>query len=165
MPAPISFRGLHFQVNSTSATLPCLEMPLTVTNSLFAAGMLKVGFSASPGPTRFWIVATPAGVSVICQHGGGTMAGGHTALVAEIQPRCCSTRYSGERESSFDTTPVRNWNCCGLRKGSESAIRSAARRRVRKSRGEQEQSRRRATIPNTARMNDFRMNRQEILDH
>src|SRR5208337_595254 len=90
------------------------------------------------------------------QQGGGTRVGGQAALVPEIQPRCCSARDSGERKSSFEITPVRNRNCCGARKVSERSIRSAARRRVRKSRGEQDGSKSRARMLR-ARMNSFRM--------
>src|SRR5258708_33409823 len=46
-------------------------------------------------------------------------------------------------------TPVTNWNCRGARKVSEAAMRSAARRRVRKSRGEQAQTNSENTIGKT----------------
>jgi hypothetical protein len=54
-----------------------------------------------------------------------------------IQPRRWSTIESGELNSLLETEPVFSQNTCAALKTSDPEIRSAARRRVRKSRGEQ----------------------------
>ena len=62
---------------------------------------------------------------------------GHFCGVPMIQPRRCKTMDSGELKSLFETMPVRSQNICDCLNASEVEIKSAARRRVRKSRGEQ----------------------------
>src|ERR1700751_1798265 len=69
------------------------------------------------------------------QHGGGLTSGGQGVIEPMIQPWCCSTRYCGEAKSLLETGPMRSQNCWGLVNASEPAIRVAARRRVKKSRG------------------------------
>ena len=64
------------------------------------------------------------------------MSAGHEVRLPMIQPRCCRTKYCGEEKSLLATGPVRKTNVCGTVKVSDPAIRAAARRRVRKSRGE-----------------------------
>src|SRR5271169_3758876 len=57
--------------------------------------------------------------------------------------------------------PVRNVNCRGAWKVSELAMRSAARRRVRKSRGEQDESRSRHAMQRT-KLDVFRINERGL---
>jgi hypothetical protein len=54
-----------------------------------------------------------------------------------IHPRRCNTMESGELKSLLETMPVLSQNNCGALNAPEAEIKSAARRRVRKSRGEQ----------------------------
>jgi hypothetical protein len=54
-----------------------------------------------------------------------------------IQPRRCNTMKSGELKSLLERTPVLSQNSCGALNVSVAEIKSAASRRVRKSRGEQ----------------------------
>src|SRR6266849_9111593 len=83
------------------------------------------------------IVSTPSGVSNTSQQGGGSIPAGHLCSVPMIHPRRCSTMKSGELKSWLETMPVLSQNNCGALNVSEVEIKSAARRRVRKSRGEQ----------------------------
>src|ERR1700694_3284864 len=102
------------------------------------------------------IVSTPSGVSNTSQQGGGSTPVGHLCSVPMIHPRRCSTMKSGELKSWLETMPVLSQNNCGALNVSEVEIKSAARRRVRKSRGEQPKS----THSKTAKSNIFgvRMN-------
>src|ERR1035437_783063 len=64
---------------------------------------------------------------------------------------------SGELKSLLETIPVLSQNTCGALNASEAEIRSAARRRVRKSRGEQPGIRQNKTASSdifAVRMND-----------
>src|ERR1039457_470661 len=63
---------------------------------------------------------------------------------------------SGELKSLLETIPVLSQNTCGVLNASEAEIRSAARRRVRKSRGEQDESTRLST-PERARIGILRI--------
>src|SRR5260370_3177386 len=102
------------------------------------------------------IVSTPSGVSNTSQQGGGSTPAGHCCWVPMIHPRCCNTMESGELKSLLETMPVLSQNNCGALNAPEAEIKSAARPRVRKSRGEQPRSRN----SKTARSNNFavRMN-------
>src|SRR5437868_3230953 len=143
--APTSFSGTHFQVKSTSAIFAFLLMPVMETNSRRAVDTRKYCLPTSLLAIRSRKVSTPIGVKTTSQHGGGTTAGGHLAAVPLIHPACCRTRYSGERYSLLEITPIRSQNSCTVLKLGEAAMRSAARRRVRKSRGEQPASRHKNT--------------------
>ena len=64
---------------------------------------------------------------------------------------------SGELKSLLETIPVLSQNTCGALNASEAEIRSAARRRVRKSRGEHARTRHNRTASSdifAVRMND-----------
>src|ERR1035438_4289651 len=82
-------------------------------------------------------ISTPSGVSATSQQGGASTPGGHFSSVPMIHPRRCSTIESGELNSLLETMPVLSQNNCGALNASEAEIKSAARRRDRKSRGEQ----------------------------
>src|SRR5260370_41800580 len=97
------------------------------------------------------IVSTPSGVSNTSQQRGGSTPAGHCCWVEMIHPRCCKTMESGVLKSLLETMPVLSQNNCGALNAPEAEIKSAERRRVRKSRGEQPRSRNRKT----ARSNNF----------
>src|ERR1700733_10423803 len=92
------------------------------------------------------IVSTPSGESITSQQGGGSTPDGHECSLPTIHPRRCSTIDSGDVKSLFETMPVVSQNVCGVLKASDVEIKSAANRRVRKSRGEQAGSRHATTI-------------------
>src|SRR6266478_2681821 len=125
------------QVKSTSAKLPALLIPSTLTSSRRATWIDIGPLSGRAVEIRGRIVSTPRGVSNRSQQGGGSTPAGHVCWVPMIHPRCCNTRESGEVKSLLETMPVRSQNSCGALNAPEAEIKSAARRRVRKSRGEQ----------------------------
>src|SRR5258706_2806768 len=129
------------QVNSTSATFPALLIPAMLSSSRRATWIDIGPFSGSTVVIRGRIVSTPRGVSTTSQQGGGSTPAGHFSCVPMIHPRCCNTMESGELKSWLETMPVLSQNNCGALNVSEVEIKSAARRRVRKSRGEQARSR------------------------
>ena len=131
--------GTQRQVNSTSAKPPVLlipEMPSSSRRATWIAGPLS-GIALE---IRGRIVSTPRGVSNTSQQGGGSIPEGHFCSVPIIHPRRCNTIDSGELKSLLETMPVLSQSNCGALKVSEAEIKSAARRRVRKSRGEQPRS-------------------------
>src|SRR5271169_7247503 len=138
------------QMNSTSATLPVLlipEMPSSSRRAIWSVGPLfGIGLESS-GRT----ISTPRGVSTTSQQGGGSMPAGHFCSVPMIHPRRCSTIKSGELKSLLETMPVLSQNNCGDLDASEAEIKSAARRRVRKSRGEHPRFRNNKVGHNTIR--------------
>src|SRR5258708_20634255 len=148
--------GTQCQVNSTSATLPALLIPAMLSSSRRATWIDIGPFSGSAVVIRGRIVSTPRGVSTTSQQGGGSTPAGHFSCVPMIHPRCCNTMESGELKSLLETMPGLSQNNCGALNAPEAEIKSAARRRVRKSRGEQPRSR----YSKTARSNNFsvRMN-------
>src|SRR5208282_5409718 len=127
------------QLNSTSAELPTLLIPSMPSNSRRATWrvgpLFGIGLEIS-GRT----ISTPSGVSATSQQGGGSTPPGHLCSVPMIHPRRCNTIESGELKSLLETRPVLSQNNCGVLNASEPEIKSAARRRVRKSRGEQPRS-------------------------
>src|ERR1039458_1991828 len=143
------------QVNSTSAKLPALlipEMPSSSRCATWIAGPL----SGNALEIRGRIVSTPSGMSNTSQQGGGETPEGHFCSVPMIHPRRRSTMDSGELKSLLETMPVLSQNNWGALKVSEAEIKSAARRRVRKSRGEQPRPRLNKTRHNkTASSNVF----------
>src|ERR1019366_2051673 len=129
------------QVNSTSAKLPALLIPEMASSSRRAT-WIPIGPLSEPLPgsalvIRGRIVSTPSGVSNTSQQGGGSTPAGHFCSVPMIHPRRCNTMESGELKSLLETMPVLCQNNCGALNASEAEIKSAASRRVRKSRGEQ----------------------------
>ena len=101
-------------------------------------GPMSVPLAGRALVIRGRIVSTPSGLSCTSQQGGGSIPSGHFfCSVPMIHPRRCRTMESGELKSLLETMPVRSQNICGVLKVSEAEIKSAARRRVRKSRGEQ----------------------------
>src|SRR5208282_1868052 len=133
------------QLNSTSAELPTLLIPSMPSNSRRATWrvgpLFGIGLEIS-GRT----ISTPSGVSATSQQGGGSTPPGHLCSVPMIHPRRCSTIESGELKSLLETRPVLSQNNCGVLNGSEAEMRSEARRRVRKSRGEQPRPRHNKTV-------------------
>src|SRR5208337_2405756 len=125
------------QMNSTSAKLPALLIPEMPSSSRRATWMAIGPLSGSAFEIRGRMVSTPCGVNKTSQQGGGSTSGGHFCSVPMIQPRRCNTMKSGELKSLLETMPVLSQNNCGALNASEAEIKSAARRRVRKSRGEQ----------------------------
>src|ERR1700677_847349 len=125
------------QVNSTSAKFPALLIPEMFTSSRRATWIPMGPFSGSAVEISGRIVSTPSGERSTSQQGGGSTPAGHFCSVPMIHPRRCSTMESGELKSLLETMPVRSQNNCGALNASEAEIKSAARRRVRKSRGEQ----------------------------
>src|ERR1019366_1671187 len=125
------------QVNSTSAKLPALLIPEMASSSLRAT-WIAIG-PLSGNALVIWgrIVSTPSGVSNTSQQGGGSTPAGHFCSVPMIHPRRCNTMESGELKSLLETMPVVSQNNWGALNASEAEIKSAASRRVRKSRGEQ----------------------------
>src|SRR5271157_5210890 len=128
-------------MNSTSAKLPALPIPEMPSSSMRAT-WIAIGPLSKPLPGSAFdisgrIVSTPSGVSSTSQHGGGSTSAGHFASVPRIQPRRCNTIESGELKSLLETMPVRSQNTCGALNVSEAEIKSAASRRVSRSRGEQ----------------------------
>jgi hypothetical protein len=83
------------------------------------------------------MVSIPTGVSNTSQQGGGSIPAGHFFSLPMIHPRLCNTMKSGELKSLLEIMPVLTQNNCGALNASEARIKSAASRRVRKSRGEQ----------------------------
>src|SRR5271156_840809 len=128
--------GTQRQVNSTSEKLPALLIPSMLSNSRRATWRVGPLFGIEPAISGRTI-STPCGVSATSQQGGGSIPPGHFCSVPMIHPRRCSTIESGELKSLLETRPVLSQNNCGVLNGSEAEIKSAARRRVRKSRGEQ----------------------------
>src|SRR5712692_7133353 len=63
-----------------------------------------------------------------------------------IHPWRCKTSESGELKSLLETMPVLSQNTCGALKASDAEMRSAARRLVRKSRGEQADAKHNTTV-------------------
>src|SRR5271166_3354232 len=123
-------------MNSTSATLPDLLMPSILSNSRRAIGI--VGPLSGRGlEINGRTISIPSGVSATSQQGGGSTPGGHFSSVPMVHPRRWSTIESGELKSLLETVPVLSQNNCGVLNASEAEIKSAARRRERKSRGEQ----------------------------
>src|SRR5271157_389984 len=129
------------QVNSTSAKLPALLIPEMPSSSRRATWIPIGPLSGRALVIRGRIVSTPSGVSNTSQHGGGSTPAGHFWPVPMIHPRRCNTMKSGELKSLLETMPVLSQNNCGALNASEAEIKSAASRRVRKSRGEQPRSR------------------------
>src|SRR5208337_5505463 len=125
------------QVNSTSAELPVLLIPEMVSSSRRATWIPIGPLSGRAFEIRGRIVSTPSGVSNTSQQGGGSTSAGHFSSVPMIHPRRCNTMKSGELKSLLETMPVLSQNNCGALNVSEAEIKSAASRRVRKSRGEQ----------------------------
>src|SRR5258708_21528598 len=132
--------GPQCQVNSTSETLPALLIPAMLSSSRGATWIDIGPFSGSAVVIRGRIVSTPRGVSTTSQQGGGSTPAGHFSCVPMIHPRCCNTMESGELKSWLETMPVLSQNNCGALNVSEVEIKSAARRRLRKSPGEQARS-------------------------
>src|SRR5436309_2613781 len=138
------------QTNSTSAKLPALLIPVTSTSSRRAT---RIGTCVPP-----WVdseiserkASTPCGDSSTSQHGGGSTPAGHFCCVPIIHPWRCRTSESGELKSLLETMPVLSQNTCGALKASDAEIRSAARRRVRKSRGEQAVAKHNTTVSRSA---------------
>ena len=133
------------QMNSTSAKLPALLIPAMFSSSRRTT-WIPIGPLSRPLPGNAVeisgrIVSTPSGVSNTSQQGGGSTPAGHLCSVPMTHPRCCNTTKSGELKSWFETMPVLSQNNCGALNVSEVEIKSAARRRVRKSRGEQPRAR------------------------
>src|SRR5258708_30775055 len=133
--------GTQRQAKSTSATLPALLIPSMLTSSRRATWIDIEPLSGRAVEIRGRIVSTPSGVSNTSQQGGGSTPAGHCCWVPMIHPRCCNTMESGELKSLLETMPVLSQNNCGALNAPEVEIKSAARRRVRKSRGEQARSR------------------------
>src|SRR6266853_6010016 len=129
--------GTQRQAKSTSATLPALLIPSMLTSSRRATWIDIGPLSGRAVEISGRIVSTPSGVSNTSQQGGGSTPAGHLCSVPMIHPRRCSTMKSGELKSWLETIPVLSQNNCGALNVSEVEIKSAARRRVRKSRGEQ----------------------------
>src|SRR5271169_1939429 len=102
-----------------------------------AMGPLSRPLSGRAFEIRGRIVSTPSGVSSTSQQGGGSTPAGHFCSVPITHPRRCKTMKSGELKSLLETMPVRSQNNCGALNVSVGEIKSAASRRVRKSRGEQ----------------------------
>src|ERR1700682_485775 len=125
------------QVNSTSAKLPALLIPAMLSSSRRTTWIPIGPLSDNAFEISGRIVSTPSGVSNTSQQGGGSNPAGHLCWVPMIHPRCCNTMKSGELKSWLETMPVLSQNNCGALNVSEVEIKSAARRRVRKSRGEQ----------------------------
>src|SRR6266446_3206258 len=129
------------QMNSTSAKLPALLIPAMLSSSRRTT-WIPIGPLSRPLPGNAVeisgrIVSTPSGESNTSQQGAGSTPAGHLCSVPMIHPRCCSPTKSGELKSWLETMPVLSQNNCGALNVSEVEIKSAARRRVRKSRGEQ----------------------------
>src|ERR1700683_3807779 len=143
-------------MNSTSAKAPFLLIPETSTSSRCATWIAIGPLSGSAPEISGRIVSTPRGVSATSQQGGGSIPSRHLCSVPIIQLRLCNTRNSGELKSLLETRPVLIQYICGALNVSEAEIKSAASRRVRKSRGEQPRPRQNKT----ASSNDFalRMN-------
>src|SRR5882724_89933 len=144
------------QRNSTSAKLPALLIPVTSTSSRRAT---LIGTCVPP-----WVdsrisdrkASTPCGDSTTSQHGGGSTPAGHFCCVPMIHPWCCKTSESGELKSLLETMPVLSQNTCGALKASDPEMRSAARRLLRKSRGEHAGAKHNATVSRSAL--EIRMN-------
>ena len=68
-------------------------------------GNFNRGLAASSAETNERTVSTPEGVSRMSQQGDGASAGGQETVLAEIQPWCCSVRYSEDEYSlvGYDT--------------------------------------------------------------
>ncbi len=128
-------------MNSTSAKLPALLIPEMASSSRRATWIAIGPLWGRARVIRGRIVSTPSGVSNTSQQGGGSTPAGHCCLVPMIHPRRCNTMKSGELKSLLETMPVLSQNNCGALNASEAEIKSAARRRVRKSRGEQPRAR------------------------
>src|SRR5216684_2855138 len=133
--------GTQRQAKSTSAKLPALLIPSMLTSSRRATWIDIGPLPGSALEISGRIVPTPSGVSNTSQQGGGSTPVGHFCSVPMIHPRRCSTMKSGELKSWLETMPVLSQNNCGALNVSEVEIKSAARRRVRKSRGEQPKQR------------------------
>src|ERR1035438_5832799 len=129
--------GTQCHVNSTSAKLPVLLIPEMLTSSRRATWIAIGPLTGRAFEIRGRIVSTPRGVSATSQQGGGSTPSGHFCSVPMIHPRLCNTMESGELKSLLETMPVLIQNNCGALNVSEAEIKSVARRRVRKSRGEQ----------------------------
>src|SRR5450631_1262988 len=127
----------HRQVNSTSAKLPDLLIPEMPSSSRRATWIAIGPLSGNALEIKGRIVSTPSGVSTTSQQGGGSTPAGHFCSVPMIHPRRCNTMVSGELKSLLETNPVLSQNNCGALNTLEAEIKSTARRRVRKSRGEQ----------------------------
>src|ERR1700686_2264851 len=124
-------------MNSTSAKLPALLIPEMLSNSRRATCIAIVPLSGKAVEMRGRMVSIPSGVSNTSQQGGGLIPAGHFCSLPMIQPRRFKTIISGELKSLLETRPLLNQNNCGVLNVAEAETKSAARRRVRKSRGEQ----------------------------
>src|SRR5208282_1276462 len=120
-----------------SARLPALLIPEMLTSSRCATWIPIGPLSGRALEISGRIVSTPWGVSTTSQQGGGSIPAGHFCSVPMIHPRRCKTMESGELKSLLETMPVLSQNICGALNVPEAEIKSAASRRVRKSRGEQ----------------------------
>ena len=129
--------GIHFQVNSTSAIFPCLLTPVTPMSSRFATGIVIKGFSEPLHRRRVCEWSRHRKESEERSNTVGARGLACTPKMSGNPAMALDNRYSGERYSLFDRRRCVGRNCCGALNSSEAAIRSVARRRVRKSRGEQ----------------------------